>query len=674
MGRPLNKKLFGDPTSLGNQFNIEAWIPDGSGGVSAWILRQHTNNTYLVTDGSDTGRCRLQEGTLTAAGQMRMTAMPFGFDIATATASMKAVDFAFVDAEGTGYEPGDAITLTGGTSTTDVVLTVGKVRSITATTVVPGTGSTPGNALIVVDGTPINGAATINVASSKAVSASVAVDGEGYVPGEIITLAGGTFSSAATVEVTSVGTWTGGIDAAGSGYFVGNTVDIVGGTGTAPTFDITSTKAVSATVADEGAGHSVIDTLTVVGGSFGIAAIFDIDTVGTVISQNELDFDGTGANGTFTAGTLYIALDTITYTDGTVVTIDVVASGVVTDFTITTASLSGSATDGDTLVQDSTTSAAGTGFVPTLGVANQSVFTVSVNTVGAYILEPTNDVFTTSSNSGTFAKLTVLYGALLISINAIGDLIVIPTNAAATTGVPGSGLTINLAYKIVTAALDSSGSGYTVLPPSDPVSQDFSDGSGSNGEFTMDWGVDTVTISSTAYTIIPTNSVATTGGGNDATFNIEWAVDSISGIATPGDYTEIPSNSVSQGSVSPPGGSGATFFVNWGVLAVTVTDDGGGYVSPPAVTFTGGSGTAATSTLTTVGGSTPPDEAVASITVISDGEGYTATANVIIAAPVGDVEYIRILNAHQIKTWEGNVYTWSEFLADSFDEVDVDIS
>ena len=60
MGRPLNKKLFGDPSAPGNQFNVEAWIPGGSGAVSAWILRQHTNTTYLVTDGGDTGRCRLQ--------------------------------------------------------------------------------------------------------------------------------------------------------------------------------------------------------------------------------------------------------------------------------------------------------------------------------------------------------------------------------------------------------------------------------------------------------------------------------------------------------------------------------------------------------------------------------------------------------------------------------------
>lgn len=78
MGRPLNKKFFGDPASPGNQLRVEAWIPGGSGSVTAWIVKQHTNNTYTVSDGSDTGRCKLQEAGISAAGQMRLPVTPFG--------------------------------------------------------------------------------------------------------------------------------------------------------------------------------------------------------------------------------------------------------------------------------------------------------------------------------------------------------------------------------------------------------------------------------------------------------------------------------------------------------------------------------------------------------------------------------------------------------------------
>lgn len=678
MGRPLNKKLFGDPTTLGNQFNIEAWIPGGSGSVSAWILRQHTNNTYLVTDGSDTGRCRLQEGVLTGQGQMRMTAMPFGFDIATATATMKADAFSTsLSFGGEGYAPGDTITLTGGTVSTDAVITLDSVVSKSAITIDPGTGSTPGDVLTIVNGSPIIGATTLTVVDSKAVSASVSVDGEGYVPGEIVTLAGGIFSSAATVEITNVDVFSQFIVLAGTGYAAGDIVTLDNSTGTAPTFNITNTLAVSATVADEGAGYSVVDTLTVVigaGTSTG-NAVFNIDTVGTVVAQNETNFNGAGSNGTFVGGTLYIAADTVTYTDGTVITINAVASGVVTDFTILTASSSGSAADLAVLVQSSTTSVAGSGFVPTLGIANQSVFDISLSTAGNYTVEPVNDASTTSSGSGTGVLLTVLYGALVISQNILGDLTAIPANAALTTvdSGPGSGLTINVTYKILETTLAGSGSGYTVLP-NNSVLQGITDGVGINGTFTLDWGVDTVTTSAEVYSSIPFDPVSTTGGGGDATFNVDWRVGLFT-ITTPGDYSIVPPNFVLQGATSGSG-TGATFNMGWDVLAVIVTDDGGGYVSAPAVTLSGGggSGATATSTLTSVSGSTPPDEAVASITVIADGEGYSSTPTVTIAGPVGDVEYIRILNAHVVKTFEGNQYSWSEFLADSFSEVDLDLS
>jgi hypothetical protein len=78
MGRPLNKRHFGNPANDGNQLEVEAWIPGGSGMVTAWVVAQKSNTTYIVTDGTDTGRCRLQSDAITGAGQMRIVVSPFG--------------------------------------------------------------------------------------------------------------------------------------------------------------------------------------------------------------------------------------------------------------------------------------------------------------------------------------------------------------------------------------------------------------------------------------------------------------------------------------------------------------------------------------------------------------------------------------------------------------------
>lgn len=79
MGRPLNKKFFGDPAGVGNQLEVEAWIPGAGATASpfAWIVEQHTNTTYTVTDGSDTGRCKLQADAVAGPGQMRIAVSPF---------------------------------------------------------------------------------------------------------------------------------------------------------------------------------------------------------------------------------------------------------------------------------------------------------------------------------------------------------------------------------------------------------------------------------------------------------------------------------------------------------------------------------------------------------------------------------------------------------------------
>lgn len=80
MGRPLNKKYFGNPTGAGNQIVVQADL--GSGVVPGWIVRQKGTRTYDVTDGVDTLRCRLVE-TITGPGEATISVATFAGPIET---------------------------------------------------------------------------------------------------------------------------------------------------------------------------------------------------------------------------------------------------------------------------------------------------------------------------------------------------------------------------------------------------------------------------------------------------------------------------------------------------------------------------------------------------------------------------------------------------------------
>jgi hypothetical protein len=93
-----------------------------------------------------------------------------------------------------------------------------------------------------------------------------------------------------------------------------------------------------------------------------------------ITSQDETNFDGVGSNGTFTGGTGYVVADTIVLDDdgsanpGTVVTVDAVSGGVITQFTVTTPS---NFPTGDSVTRSqASTSGVGTGFTLTPGTNN----------------------------------------------------------------------------------------------------------------------------------------------------------------------------------------------------------------------------------------------------------------------------------------------------------------
>ena len=89
--------------------------------------------------------------------------------------------------------------------------------------------------------------------------------------------------------------------------------------------------------------------------------------------QDETFYDGSPVTeGTFAAGTGHVALDTITLSDGSVITVDAVGGGgEVTQFTVTTANDATTFSTGDTLTQAST-SGVGVGFTLTPGTDNKT--------------------------------------------------------------------------------------------------------------------------------------------------------------------------------------------------------------------------------------------------------------------------------------------------------------
>ena len=89
------------------------------------------------------------------------------------------------------------------------------------------------------------------------------------------------------------------------------------------------------------------------------------DTAGGLTqTQTETNYDGAGNNGTFFGGFGgYAIADTITMEDGTVITVDAEAAGVVTQFTVTTAA--SAVVKAGSIVAQSTTSGGGSGFTLT---------------------------------------------------------------------------------------------------------------------------------------------------------------------------------------------------------------------------------------------------------------------------------------------------------------------
>ena len=74
MGRPLNKKYFGPPTTAGKEIKVRFF--DGTNDKIGWIIKQLGTKKFRVTDGTTIKDCKLVPvnfGDIDAEGEMSIS-------------------------------------------------------------------------------------------------------------------------------------------------------------------------------------------------------------------------------------------------------------------------------------------------------------------------------------------------------------------------------------------------------------------------------------------------------------------------------------------------------------------------------------------------------------------------------------------------------------------------
>jgi len=303
-----------------------------------------------------------------------------------------------------------------------------------------------------------------------------------------------------------------------------------------------------------------------------------------IAAQDETNYVGGGANGTLdSGGSGYTALDTITLSDGTIVTVDTVAVGVVTAFTITSSGTSSRAVAIQRIQISS--SGTGSGFSITPGTNNETI-------VGA-VLEFTVN----SAGVDPFFLGTSIAQVSTTGIGAGFNLTPTAANVAALPGGSGAALTVIQTAGAVTAIIvTNAGTGYI---DGTPVAISHPNGIGA------------------------TASVSSVGGGGEilavvvttAGSGYQQAVATVT-VTAPGGLTPTLAFA---GTVTTSGGV---------VTGIVITEGGAGYADLyPTATVSDPTGVGATFTVNIAGG------LVTAINVVTGGNGYTAPIMTITAAP-----------------------------------------
>jgi len=180
--------------------------------------------------------------------------------------------------------------------------------------------------------------------------------------------------------------------------------------------------------------NSTVTVVSLVGGGSGFV---------TVAGDTDAQYNGVAANGSvpggLPSGSGYVALDTITLSDGTIITVDSVSGGGVLTFTVTSSSTSSFATSGATLSQFST-DGVGSGFAIITGTNNET----AVGGVLTFTLaSPGNDTFflgqsldqasTTGIGTGFTLRPTTLNATTIAHGGVAATLTPIVTNGAVTS-------------------------------------------------------------------------------------------------------------------------------------------------------------------------------------------------------------------------------------------------
>ena len=152
MGRPINKRFFGDTGDAGNQIIITGDI--GGGIFTGFIVRQKSTREFIANLNGVEGRVRLVDNITPGVGEAYIELFEDGSDAdgsgADYTADMALTTVA-VAALGSGHSVADTLTLAGGAATTPATLNIVSVIPLNGqdegdyvARFTPGTGYTNG--------------------------------------------------------------------------------------------------------------------------------------------------------------------------------------------------------------------------------------------------------------------------------------------------------------------------------------------------------------------------------------------------------------------------------------------------------------------------------------------------------------------------------------------------